>query len=289
MNRIFKQFLGILTAIAISSCGSLCTAQETNTSRTDITEPFPFPVGEELIYEIYWGIVPVGTTTIKTEWVEVKGSKLLAIRYKSHTNRIFGTIYPIDDTAESIINPDTFLPITFNFCIIRRSSRTEKNVTFDHVSLKAEMITLSTGATNVLDISHDTRDIVTFLYHLRSADISTNKTIQDVIVTDTGLLDMKINSYNYENIKLGIFGKVSCLKMEPITKLDSLLVEDGKVMTWVAKERRLATMMTIKAPLANVTTKLVEVRGPGTDFWSEKMKKKKDEKAEDTQPVITAE
>ena len=275
MNGLLKQLFGIMIVLAISSYGEPCRAQETNAAGTNTQPVLYFPVGEELVYQIYWGIIPVGTTTIATEWTAINGKKLLAIRYKSRTNRIFGTIYPVDDTVDSIINPETFLPLSSNFCLTRRNSKSEQTVTFHHDRLKAEMVTASTGKTNELDIAADTRDMLTLLYYLRSFGAATNQIRQFRVVIDTGLLDLKIKAYNYEDIDLDVFGKVSCIRMEPIANLDTLLIEDGRVIAWVAPERCLATKMTIKAPLANVSIELDEVRGPGSDFWSKAMQKTK--------------
>ncbi|MDD4870573.1 MAG: DUF3108 domain-containing protein [Kiritimatiellae bacterium] len=272
IKYILKCYSGIL-ALVISPVISSVYAQEKTDAVTNDTARFGFPVGEELIYRIYWGYIPVGLTTVKTEWIEEDGKKLIAIRYRTHTNRIFDTIYPVDDRAESIINPDKFLPVRFYLCLTRRRSKTEKSVIFDHSRLKAAMVTTSTGQTNEIDIVSDTRDIITLLYSHRLKGVSTNQEWNCRPMIDTGLLNMKLKTYDYEDIKLSHLGKVSGLKLEPIAKLDSLLVEDGKVMSWVAKERCLATKMTIKAPLANVSIELHEVLGPGNDLWSEAMQK----------------
>jgi len=276
MNGILKQLYGILLILSVNFSGEFCNAQATNTATPgdNTLREFGFPVGEELIYKIYWGIIPVGTATIKNEWIKENGRKLLAIRYKTHTNRIFDTIYPVDDTAESIINPENFLPLKFTVCLTRRNSRNETEVTFDHSRLKAIMVTKKSGMTRELDIDADTRDIITFLYYSRSTDLLPRQTRQCRIVTDLGLLNMKLKTFDYENVDLDIFGKISCLRLDPITKLDTMLIENGRVMSWIAKERCLATRMTINAPLANVSIELSEVHGPGNDFWSKAMKKK---------------
>lgn len=273
-NGILKQLYGCLTAFALIFSGERCNAQETNTTSTNLPPEFVFPVGEKLIYKIYWGYIPVGTTTITTEWLEENGRKLLAIRYKTHTNRIFDTIYPIDDTAESIVNPDNFLPLRFAFCLTRRSSKNEGTATFDHGSLKATLVTKNASKTNEIAIAQDTRDIISLLYNHRSSELLPRQEMKHRFMADAGLLDMRICTYDYEKVDLDAFGKVSSLRLEPIAKLDNLLVENGKVMSWVAKERCLATKMTIKAPLANVSIELTEVLGPGNDFWSKAMQKK---------------
>jgi len=276
MNGILKQLYGILAALAVCFSGAPCNATGTN------SPALPFPVGEELFYRMYWGIIPVGTTSTRTEWTEENGRKLLAIRYRTQTNRLFDQIYPVNDTADSIVDPATFLPVRFSFVLTRRRSRSDKTITFDHARLKAIMVSNSTGGTNEIAIAADTRDIISLLYSYRRTGLQPNRGMKHRFMADTGLLDINLKTYDYEKIDVDIFGKVSCLRLEPIAKLDTLLVENGKVMSWIAPERCLATKMIIRAPLANVSIELHEVRGPGDDFWSTIMHKKKGSKDTDS-------
>ena len=273
ISLILKYYSILFVSMILNSLA--CTWAAENNPKVIGTPPeFPFPVGEQLVYRIYWGIIPVGQTEIKTEWIEENGKKLLAIRYRTFTNRIFDTIYPVDDTAESIVTPETFLPTRFSFLLTRRRSRTEKTVTFDHASLKAVIVSNSTGQTNEFEIAKDTRDIISFLYYSRSSEFQPFQTRQCQIVADAGILDMKLKTFDYEDVNIPPFGKVSSLRLDPIAKLDTLTVENGKVMSWIAKERCLATKMTIDAPLANVSIELREVNGPNADdFWSKTMQK----------------
>ena len=268
-----KYYSVLLVIILAGSLAYTSKAAEVPAVNTSLPAKFPFSVGEQLIYRIYWGIIPVGQTIIKTEWIEENGKKLLAIRYRTFTNRIFDTIYPVDDTAESIVTPETFLPIRFSFLLTRRRSRTERTVSFDHANLKAVMASTATGQTNEFEIASDTRDIISFLYYSRSSELQPYQTRHCRVVADTGILDMKLKTYDYENVNIPPFGKVQSLRLDPIAKLDTLKVENGKVMSWIAKERCLATKMTIDAPLANVSIELREVNGPGADSWSKAMQK----------------
>ncbi|HKL21458.1 MAG TPA: hypothetical protein VJ904_06605, partial [Tichowtungia sp.] len=62
--------------------------------------------------------------------------------------------------------------------------------------------------------------------------------------------------------------KIPSLRMVPEAKFDGLFVRKGKAMMWVSRDaRRLLTYAKVKVPLGSVRVKLLEVKGPGDDFW----------------------
>lgn len=265
--------LQVLTLLAAGTGPVLAEGTPPQTS-TNTAPAFVFPMGEELLYRIYWGYIPVGQTQILIDRIEDNVRPLIAIRYKTKTNRFFDAIYPVDDEAESLVEPATFLPVRFSFTLRRRGSTTDKIVTFDHSRLIAQMVEKDTGISTNITIAPDTRDLISFLYHSRSMTLRPYQTRKCTFIADSGLLDMKLKTYDYEKVDLETFGRVQGLKMEPIAKLDKMLVEDGKVMSWIAQERCVATKMTIRAPLADVSIELCAINGPGNDFWSRIMRQK---------------
>ena len=70
-------------------------------------ESLPFPVGEELTYNVYWSFIRVATATAKFEWTELDGRKLLAIRSTARTSGVADKIYRVDDFMESLVDPTT--------------------------------------------------------------------------------------------------------------------------------------------------------------------------------------
>lgn len=236
---------------------------------------FGFPVGEELGYRIYWGKIPVGISRIRTEWVEEGGRKKLAIRYRNRTNKVFNAIYPVHDEAESIIRPGDFLPERFAMIIRRRGGTTEAAIDFDYAKKMADVAVRSGGTNAQFALGPGMRDIISFMYQLRSQGLSPRQTTKHQFMSDTGPIDLTLKTGEYEDVVLPLFGKVSSLKVEPEADFRGFLVENGKVTAWIAKERCLCTRMVIKAPVANVNILLCQVLGPGNDFWTETRERKK--------------
>ena len=126
-----------------------------------------FPMGETLDYRIYWGVIPVGSSHVTTEWIQEDGRTLIAIRFRTKSNNVLSTMYPVDDFLEAIIDPETFLPVRFTKKLSEGRYRADETTTFDHKNLKATWTSRLNHKVEEYQIDPDTRDIVTFMYYMR--------------------------------------------------------------------------------------------------------------------------
>jgi hypothetical protein len=261
------RLLAAAAALVLLAAGAPAAAR----GAPDEPPPLWFPVGEELVFRIYWGFVPVGASRIKTGWVERDGKRLLRIRYRARTNRLFNRIYPVDDVAETLVDPGPFLPQRFVFRMKRRGRATDDTVQFDHEAGRAVLRSRHTGTNRTFAITRNMRDIITFLYMLRADELQPGTRSRHRFVDSNGVVDMELNMRGYERVSLPLFGKVESLRVEPRANFAGVLIEEGKVTAWCSHDaRRLLTRMTVDGPLANVNIVLCQVHGPGDDAWARK-------------------
>ena len=71
-----------------------------------------FPVGEEIDYEVFWGVFMVAEATAKAEWIERDGRRLLSLNMRAKTNGLVEKIYPVKEFLETIIEPISF-PVSY--------------------------------------------------------------------------------------------------------------------------------------------------------------------------------
>lgn len=229
-----------------------------------------FPVGEELLYRIYWGFIPVGTAHISTEWVEVDGERLVAIRYRVRTNKVFRHIYPVDDVAETLVAPELFLPRQFAVHLKRRRQQWKTVMVFDHANRQALQKAPLTGENSFFAIGPTTRDIVSCMYELRRTRLQPGEEKQFSCVGDEGVISVCLRAGGLHAVDLPTLGKRECLAVTPEANFGRLLIEQGHVVAWVSTDpRQLLTRMTIKAPVVDVKVVLCQVKGPGQDSWTE--------------------
>jgi hypothetical protein len=232
-----------------------------------------FPVGETIRYKIYWSKVPVAESTASSQWVEEHGRRLIAIRFRTKSNKVISTVYPVDDFIESVIDPATFLPVRFSKKLSEGRYRCDEVTTFDHANGVATLENRRSNTTKEYPIDPDTRDLISFMYYMRTADFPVGTRQEFRVMADEKVYDLFVKALKIEKVKLRRFGKVKSVLLEPEAAFDGLFVRKGKMRLWVSEdERRIITRASIKVPVAGVHLKLDKVTGPGDDRWIKKSK-----------------
>lgn len=258
----------ILAAFSICSFLAVARAEDPVPPPPSATNLW-FTVGEDLKYDIHWGYLQVGESLITTRWVKHDdGRTLLRIRFESHSYGALDKIYPVQDLQESLIDPETFLPVYF----LKKSRQGRHNyheiVRFDHANRKAYWESFNKGKKKEIEIDADTRDLITTMYHLRSRAMNVGETWQMRVYTDEKIYDLVVRAPRREDVKLDRYGKVGSILFEPEASFQGLFVRKGKLYMWVSEDaRRICTRMSAKIPVASVHFELAEVLGPGGDRW----------------------
>jgi hypothetical protein len=243
-----------------------------------------FHVGEEMQYDIHWGVVPVGRTRITTKWIVHGDKPVIQIRILTRTRNVMDTIYPVDDFIESLVDPETFLPVRFIKRLKEGRYRADETTVFDFEKRKAYWSSKTNGRKKEFDIEPDTRDVVTFMYYMRRQSFEPGQTNQFQVMADEKLYDLIVTASKKVDLKLDSYGKVPSIQVTPTAAFEGIFVRSGEVTMWVSDdERRICTRIMAEVPVANVRLNLIDVDGPGDDFWvttrteNDKAEKKKDD------------
>jgi hypothetical protein len=239
-----------------------------------------FPVGETIRYNVTWGGIVVARTTASSEWIEEEGRRLVAIRFRTKSNAAVSAVYPVDDMIESVVDPESFLPVRFTKHLSEGRYRCHEVTTFDHANGIATLEDRRKETSRQYEIDEDTRDLISFMYSMRSSTFPVGSRQEFRVMADEKLYNLFVKALKKERVKVSKIGKVESVLLEPEAKFQGLFVRKGKMRLWVSEDdRRLITKATIKVPVASVVLKLKEVTGPGDDIWvtkgAEKDKKKR--------------
>ncbi|MBL7016888.1 MAG: DUF3108 domain-containing protein [Kiritimatiellales bacterium] len=234
-----------------------------------VAADFPFPVGEELVYSVSWNGIPVAHSTVTTSMDLFEGREVLALRVRTRTAAFFNHIFKVDDRIESLIDPKTFLPIQFTKNMKEGSYRCHEITRFDFEAKLAYYEHQTNGTKKEYAIDADTRDILSFMYFMRSELLESESTLNYRVMSDEKIYDLILHTDEVEKIDLpGYEKKIPSLKMVPEAKFDGLFVRKGKATLWVSRDdRRLLSFAKVKVPFGRARIKLQEVNGPGDDFW----------------------
>lgn len=262
-------------APATNSPPAVATAPAADTNAPLAPRELWFPVGERLVYRVYWGLIPVGEAQVWTEWVTREGRTLLAIHHRTRSNSVIAKIYPVNDRLETLVDPVTFLPVRFEKDMNEGRHRYHEITTFNYETLTAEWRSLVKNKTKTFPIEPDTRDLATFMYYLRAKPFEEGHKSHHRVMADEKIYDLYMNVTRVEKVDLDDFGKIACYRVEPDAKFEGLFVRKGKMTVWVSRDDRfLCTQIKASVPVADIRVVLAEVHGPGDDQWVKRSPKK---------------
>jgi hypothetical protein len=232
-----------------------------------------FPVGERLTYKVYWGIFPVAETKVTNHLFEEEDGEekriLLAIQVVTKSYALLDTIYPVDDFIESVVDPVTFKPLRFTKRLSEGRYRLNEVTLFNHNDRIAHWKHLVKNDTKDFAIEDDTRDLMSFMYFMRSQKFAPNTNYHYRVMADEKLYDLFVHTKNIVQLNLSKFGPAKCLYIEPEAKFQGLFVRTGTLQVWISRDARcLCAKAVAKAPIiGSVKLLLDKVEGPGNDSW----------------------
>ena len=248
-----------------------------------------FPVGEQIFYKVQWGVLIVAETKVTSEYIEEDGRELLAIRVTTRTKSILSAFYPVDDFIESVVDPVTFLPIRFTKRLSEGHYRLHEITTFDHKARTAHWRHLLKNDSKDFAIDADTRDLISYMFYMRSQKFEPNKHYDFRVMADEKLYDLLVESRDIEKLDIGNYAKIRSLKLDPEAKFQGLFVRVGKLEVWVSDDERcLCVRATAKAPVIGTIRLLIDrVEGPGEDYWTHPGNPKYKQKARNPREGLT--
>lgn len=239
---------------------------------------FPFPVGEIIESDVYWGALLVGKSRATTRWIwDVLGERwLLSIKFRTKSNHVISTIYPVDDEIESVVDPKSLRPLTFKKNLNEGKRHSNEFTVFDWQKMEATWTRsrLKNGekkrSEKTYAIKENTRDLVSFMYFMRGQELKPNSTYEFQVMADEKMYDLVVETQDIEEINLPRYGKVKSLRITPKAAFEGIFVRKGEMTLWVSRDaRRIMTKMDVDTPFANVHVKMNRITGPGDDFWIE--------------------
>ena len=228
-----------------------------------------FPVGEEIDYEVFWGMFTVGEATATAEWLQREGRRFLVLKVRAKTNGLVEKLYPVEEYLETVLDPATFLPLSFEKISSEGKRKYHEVTTFDHAAKKGVWRSLLKDKQREFAIEADTRDLLGLMYWIRKDPIRAGETRQYQVMTDEKLYDLIVEAGKTERVNLENYGKVACIKMEPKGKFNGMFVRKGRMWLWLSDDERYTICRAVASvPVASIKIMLKNVRGPGDDFWT---------------------
>ena len=117
-------------------------------------------------------------------------------------------------------------------------------------------------------IEADTRDVVSFLYYMRTRTFKPGEQVLVTISAVQTLHQMRLHAEKIEKVGLANYGEISCLMVRPEAVNAGLFARKAPQRAWVSEDpRHLIVRLDAKVAVGTVHVTLYDVAGPGIDFW----------------------
>jgi len=227
-------------------------------AQADSVAPAPslkLRLGEKMLFSIEYAGINAGYAYLKVDAELTWSHDLEAYHLVNETwsNPFFSNFYRVHDRAESFVQRDNLVSLSFHKKLEEGSYRHEESVEFDHQKNEARY---STGQTVAL--VPGSRDVLLSLFYARLFPMQEGKSISIDNHTDKKNYPLEVRVLRKETIKT-VLGKVECMVIEPVLRTPGLFENKGRLLIWVTNDdRRVPVLMKSKIIIGSVNAVLKE-------------------------------
>jgi len=233
-----------------------------------------FP-GEQLVYQVSWGILKIGTLVMSvSECEDINGRPAYHASWALKSEGFASTFYPVDDLFETYFYQDDLVPYQYTKIINEGKTHTRRHIVFDRknrtftyyerapwVETKEKIPQNPRGRVlTVGDIPGNTRDEFSVHYFLRTLKLNENDRFILPVVTDANLLEARFIVKNGGKVKCGL-GKIPTWHIEPKVTWKGEPWPYGGMEMWLSRNHPISIPVKIKIDLAfgSLTGKLISI------------------------------
>ncbi|MEE9368307.1 MAG: DUF3108 domain-containing protein [Pontiella sp.] len=224
---------------------------------------YRFPIGERATYKIQWGLLSCGSSTISCDEVELDGKALIRIRVEVKSNWLVSSVYPVDDTVNCYIDPETLLSVRLEKNTSEGNFICKDVLKLDRINNEASWFSTSQNISTNYPIQTDSCDAVSFLYAFRQHSFKQNESRDFNIAVDSALHGISITAGKTGKKAIGKAGKENCRRYAVTPKRDDLFVRKIPLAIWLTEdERKIMARMDVKVPIGKARIVLDEYIPP---------------------------
>ncbi len=224
---------------------------------------YQFPIGERGVYSINWGLLKCGTSVFSCDQVEWQGKPMIRVRVTAKSNWLVSTIYPVDDSVDCYIDPETGYSVRVEKNTSEGDTICRDNLILDRDSHTAFWTSESDNINTNYPIAPGACDAISFLYEFRKHTFEQEESRAFNLVVDAVMHQISITAGKQESRKVPGFGKVSCRRYTVSSERDDLFVRKIPLELWLTEEgRKVLVRMDLKVPVGKARIILEEYTPP---------------------------
>ena len=192
----------------------------------------PFGVGEKLTFDVKFGPIKVGTSTMEVREIShIRGRAA----YKTYFRVQGGTFfYKVDDVLQSWIDTETLSSLRFTQSLEEGSRNRERH--FEIYPDRAVYVELSKGPEEHPSVSHPLDD-ASFLYFIRTIPLEMGRTYEFNRYFRPDRNPVKVRVLRRERIVVPA-GTFNAIVVRPTIKTKGIFAENGEAELWLSDDER---------------------------------------------------
>lgn len=251
--------IAFLGAALLPALGGIAWAQDPS-----ISDPAPsdgaevsghhsaIVVGEDLEFEIKWGVVSAGTATMKVTALETyEGHPCYRVIATASSNQVFDKVYPVRDHFESFMDENDLRSHAFKKHLREGTFRRDQIVRKDHEAGKAYY-----HDGEVAEMVPGSHDVLSAFYAVRTLPLEKGREFFLNSHTDRKNYPIKVTILGKERVKVPA-GTFDCVVVEPTLRSGDFIKNEGSLKIWLTDDaRRMPVQMKSKIPVGSVVVSL---------------------------------
>ncbi len=215
-----------------------------------------FGIGENLIFDISYGIIKAGTATMSIPDTErVKGRLCYHIVTTAESNKFISTFFKVRDRVETFIDTEGFFPWKFRKRIREGGYRSDKYVEYDQINhIVVE------NRKDTLKVDPFIQGVLSSFYYTRLQKLKPGTYFDIDNYGDGKLYPLRVFVRKREKVKVPV-GTFKCIVVEPVMRVEGIFKQKGKLTIWLTDdEARMPVLMKSKALIGSVSVKLKQYK-----------------------------
>lgn len=209
------------------------------------SDKIPFEVGERVEMDLRWLAVPAGKAVMEVrEGPILNGRPTYQLWGNVLSSKIVDAIYHVDNTAESFIDKEAFIPYKFLLHMVESKQNKETRVAFDHVNGKAfywakrlseRWGNLDQDRVDVL--TPKAKDLWSAIYYARYLNYKLNEKQRFVVYENGQNWEVELTPVANELVTSRV-GAFQCWKILVHVSLNNVLKPMGDVFMWLSDDSK---------------------------------------------------
>lgn len=219
--------------------------QEAKPVRVFAFDDLPFEIGEQLVLQLSWTMLPAGTAILEVGSGEmVAGRPTIKLSGRVLSSRIVDAIYHVDNRVETLVDREALIPYRFVLSMLETHQNKETRVKFDHVRkvahYQADRKSQKWG--NQVDDRKDSiqpfsQDMFSAVYYARTLKYEMGRTEHFPIYENGKNLEVGLTPIGREVVTTGV-GAFQCWKLKLSLRINNVLSPTGDVFLWLSDDHK---------------------------------------------------